>query len=79
MGAALLALGHTKDAIERLKQSLNVNPNNEVAMDVMINSYYNLSRYEEAWNLVAKARERNIKIPEKTLAKLKDAMQEPNS
>ena len=75
----MLALGHTKDAIERLKQSLNVNPSNEIAMDVMINSYYSLSQYKDAWKIVANAKERNVKIPEKTLAKLKDAMPEPTS
>ena len=78
-GAALLALGHTKDAIERLKQSLSVNPNNEIAMNVMVNSYYSLSNYKEAWKVVAKARERNVKIPEGTITKLKEAMIETKS
>jgi tetratricopeptide (TPR) repeat protein len=78
-GASLLALGHTKDAVERLKQALNVNPNNEIALDVMVNSYYVLSQYKEAWKVVANARERNVKIPDATLEKLKDAMPEPTS
>ena len=78
-GAALLALGHTKDAVERLKQALSVNPSNEIALDVMVNSYYVLSQYKDAWKVVANARERNVKIPEATLAKLKDAMPEPTS
>jgi len=78
-GSALFALGHTKDAIERFKQALNVNPNNEIALDVMVDAYYSLSEYKDAWKVVANARERNVKISEETLTKLKEAMPEPTA
>ena len=76
-GTALLALGHTKDAIERLKQALGVNPNNTTAFEVMVEALYLSTQYEDAWEIVAKAREKNIHISEKVLERLKEAMPKP--
>ncbi len=76
-GAALGRMNRHKEAAEKLIKALDLNPFNELAYGVLVDSYYHLADYEKAWEMVRNARKHKLKIPEGTLARLREKSPEP--
>jgi len=76
-GAALEQLGDYSGAIEKLERALEIMPNNSNVFSVLIDALVNQKKYNEAWEVVKKARKARIAISSKLLSKLAEIFPEP--
>jgi len=76
-GAALEQLGDHSGAIEKLKHALEIMPNNSNVFSTLIDALMNQKKYNEAWEVVKKARKARVAISSKLLSKLAEVFPEP--
>ena len=76
-GAALEQLGDHSGAIEKLGRALEIMPNNSNVFNTLIDALVNLKKYNEAWEVVKKARKARVAISSKLLSKLSKVFPEP--
>ncbi len=76
-GAALEQLGDHSGAIEKLEHALEIMPNNTNVFNPLIGVLVNQKRYNEAWEVVKKARKVRVAISSKLLNKLAKVFPEP--
>ncbi len=71
-GAALGRMERHKEAVEKLSKAIDLNPFNELAYGVLVDSYFHLGDYAQAWETVKNARKQKLKVPEATLSRLQN-------
>jgi len=76
-GAALEQLGDHSGAIEKLERALEIMPNNSNVFSTLIDALVNQKKYNEAWEVVKKARKARVAISSKLLSKLAEVFPEP--
>ena len=76
-GAALEQLGDHAGAIEKLERALEIMPNNTNVFSTLIDALVNQKKYNEAWEVVKKARKARVAISSKLLGKLSEVFPEP--
>ena len=76
-GAALEQLGDHSEAIEKLEHALEIMPNNTNVFNPLIGVLVNQKKYNEAWEVVKKARKVRFAISSKLLNKLAKVFPEP--
>ena len=76
-GAALEQLGDHSGAIEKLERALEIMPNNSHVFSTLIDALVNQKKYNEAWEVVKKARKARVAISSKLLSKLPKVFPEP--
>ena len=76
-GASLNALEKYEDALTKLDESISLHPLNSAAHGLRVDVLYNLKRYEEAWQVVQKARAEKISLPKASIDRLALAFPEP--
>ena len=76
-GAALEQLGDYSGAIEKLERALEIMPNNSNVFSTLIDSLVNQKKYNEAWEVVKKARKAKVAISSKLLSKFAEVFPEP--
>ena len=76
-GAALEQIGDHSGAIEKLEHALEIMPNNTNVFNPLIGVLVNQKRYNEAWEVVKKARKVRVAISSKLLNKLAKVFPEP--
>jgi pentatricopeptide repeat protein len=77
-GAALNNLGKYGEAIKRLEESLAHNQFHGPAYGVLMDAHFHKGQYQQAWEVVARARKNKISIAEGSLKRLSDASPEPH-
>ena len=76
-GAALEQLGDYSGAIEKLERALEIMPNNSNVFSTLIDALVNQKKYNEAWEVVQKARKARVAISSNLLSKLAKVFPEP--
>ena len=76
-GAALEQLGDHSGAIEKLERALEIMPNNSNVFSTLIDALVNQKKYNEAWEIVKKARKARVAVPSKLLGRLAEVFPEP--
>ncbi|MDH5790355.1 MAG: tetratricopeptide repeat protein, partial [Nitrospinota bacterium] len=76
-GSALSMLGKYDEAIKKLEASLSHNQFNGPAYGVLVDAHFHKGQYQQAWEVVARARKNKVTIPEASLKRLSDASPEP--
>ena len=76
-GAALGQLGDHSGATEKLEHALKIMPNNSNVFSTLIDALMKQKKYEEAWEVVKKARKARVVISSKLLGKLAKVFPEP--
>ena len=76
-GASLEQLGDHSGAIEKLGRPLEIMPNNSNVFNTLIDTLVNLKKYNEAWEVVNKARKERVAISSRVLSKLAEVFPEP--
>jgi pentatricopeptide repeat protein len=76
-GAALEQLGNHSGAIEKLEHALEIMPNNSNVFSTLIDALVNQKKYNEAWEVVKKARKARVAISSKLLSELAEVFPEP--
>ncbi|MCL0046355.1 tetratricopeptide repeat protein [Nitrospinaceae bacterium] len=76
-GAALEQLGNHSGATEKLEHALEIMPNNSNVFSTLIDALVNQKKYNEAWEVVKKARKARVAISSKLLSKLAELFPEP--
>ena len=77
-GAALNNLKKYDEAIKKLEAALNHNKFNRLAYGVLVDARFHKGEYQQAWEVVARARKNKITIAEGSLKRLSDASPEPH-
>jgi tetratricopeptide (TPR) repeat protein len=77
-GAALNNLGRHEEAIKRLEESLGHNKFYGQAYGLLVDVHFHKGQYQQAWEVVARARKNKIEIKEASLKRLSDASPEPH-
>lgn len=77
-GAALNNLGKHDEAIKRLEESLGQNKFYDQAYGLLVDVHFHKGQYQQAWEVVARARKNKINIKEASLKRLSDASPEPH-
>jgi pentatricopeptide repeat protein len=76
-GVALAKLDDHSGAIEKLEHALKIMPNNSNVFSHLIGALVSQKKYNEAWEVVKKARKARVAISSKLLVKLSDILPEP--
>ena len=76
-GAALEQLGNHSGAIGKLEHALEIMPNNSNVFSTLIDALVNQKKYNEAWEVVKKARKARVAISSKLLSELAEVFPEP--
>ena len=76
-GAALEQLGDHSGATEKLERALEIMPNNSNVFSTLIDALVNQKKYNEAWEVVKKARKARVAISSKLLGRLAEIFPEP--
>ena len=77
-GAALNNLGKHDEAIKKLEESLAHNQFYDQAYGLLVDVLFHKGQYQQAWEVVARARKNKIEIKEASLKRLTDASPEPH-
>ncbi len=77
-GAALNNLGKYDEAIKRLEESLGHNQFYDHAYGLLVDVHFHKGQYQQAWEVVARARKNKITISEASLKRLAQASPEPH-
>ena len=77
-GAALSNLGKYDEAIKKLEESLAHNQFSRPAYGVLVDAHFHKGQYQQAWEVVARARKNKITIAEASLKRLSNASPEPH-
>ena len=77
LGAALEQLGDHSGAIEKLEHALEIMPNNTNVFNPLLGVLVNQKKYNEAWEVVKKARKASVTISSELLRKLAEVFPEP--
>lgn len=77
-GSALNKLGKYDEAIKKLEESLAHNQFHGPAYGVLVDAHFHKGQYQQAWEVVARARKNKITIAEGSLKRLSDASPEPH-
>ena len=77
-GAALNSLGKYSEAIKKLEESLAHNQFNHSAYGVLVDTHFHKGQYQQAWEVVARARKNKITIADASLKRLANASPEPH-
>jgi len=75
-GAALNNLGKRDEAIKKLEESLAHNSSNRQAYGVLVDAHFHKGQYQQAWEVVARARKNKISIADASLKRLSQASPE---
>jgi len=76
-GAALDKLGKYKESVEKLEYALEINPVNANVFSPLIVSLFHQKKYSEAWDVINKAKNNKIIIPESLIIRLNEVSPEP--
>jgi tetratricopeptide (TPR) repeat protein len=77
-GAALSNLGKYDDAIIKLEKALEYNSFYRPAYGVLVDAHFHKGQYQQAWEVVARARKNKISIADASLKRLSQASPEPH-
>jgi len=77
MAASLDQLARYKEAEESARQALKIDPLNSSAFEVLIEALRHFEDYEGAWKIVDRAREAHVRISDKVVDKLSEALPRP--
>jgi len=76
-GAALNNLERYDEAIKKLEEALAHNPKNENAYGVLVDAHFHKGQYQQAWEVIDRARKNQMEISPASLKRLSDASPEP--
>ena len=76
-GVALDKLGKHLKAVEKLEYALEINPVNANVFSPLIVSLFHQKKYSEAWDVINKAKNNKIIIPESLIIRLNEVSPEP--
>lgn len=76
-GAALSNLKRYDEAIKKLEEALAQNSFNPQAYGVLVDAHFHKGQYQQAWEVVARARKNKVSISKPSLKRLSDASPEP--
>ena len=77
LAAALEQLGDHSGATEKLERALEIMPNNSNVFSTLIDALVNQKKYNEAWEVVKKARKARVAISSKLLGRVAEIFPEP--
>lgn len=77
LGAALNNLKKYDAAIKKLEEALAQNSFNPQAYGVLVDAHFHKGQYQQAWEVVARARKNKVSISKASLKRLSDASPEP--
>ena len=77
-GAALNNLKKYDEAIKKLEQSLSHNQFQGLAYGVLVDAHFYKGQYQQAWEVVTRARKNKITIADASLKRLSQASPEPH-
>ena len=74
-GAALTQLGNHAGAQEKLERALEIKPNNPDVVSMLTEALFDQKKFNEAWSIVNKAKEKGMNISSKSLNALNKMFQ----
>jgi len=77
MGASYDQMSQHKEAEQNVLKALEIDPKNSVAHKVLVEILYHSKKYQEAWEAVDRAKNANVKLSEKLISELSQAMPHP--
>lgn len=77
-GAALNSLKKYDEAIKKLEAALAHNRFNRLAYGVLVDAHFHKGQYQQAWEVVARARKNKITIAEASLNRLSEVSPQPH-